>query len=493
MKERILKKINPDFIAIFIFAILIGSINFYIKFEINDELWNFSNVYKMCNGYQIYKDLNVIITPLFFYLGELFLKVFGTNYFSFKIYNFFIYLLLYTAVYSIFKNLNKRRIKAFIYTIIVFLFSFIDIRAGANYNTLAIAIVLIGILVNLKIDKDKWHLPYLQGIITFAIFMTKQNIAVFYFMGIFISDLFICKSKKCIIKIIKFYLKQVLTIILLGIIFLYALKLQGNLYDFINFCVLGIDEFASNNVLFKGDVISIICINFISIILSIIFINNKMIENKIKYSNIKMLPIAVLLILMSYPIFNIYHVTLGSVVCIILLLSNIDYIIIEKVLDNKIENVIKIYKIIACIIFFAGIIIFITYNILYVQKSKNPFQIYKGSIMTEEQIEKINKICKYIKSNEENGKSVKIISCRANLYMNVLNKNNGVLDLPFYGNFGNKGENIVIDYIKDAENAKILIQKDDKIPWQESYKIRNYIKENLNYEGEIEDFLIYSK
>ena len=89
MKERILKKINPDFIAIFIFAILIGSINFYIKFEINDELWNFSNVYKMCNGYQIYKDLNVIITPLFFYLGELFLKVFGTNYFSFKIYNFF--------------------------------------------------------------------------------------------------------------------------------------------------------------------------------------------------------------------------------------------------------------------------------------------------------------------------------------------------------------------------------------------------------------------
>ena len=491
MKERILKKINPDFIAIFIFAILIGSINFYIKFEINDELWNFSNVYKMCNGYQIYKDLNVIITPLFFYLGELFLKVFGTNYFSFKIYNFFIYLLLYTAVYSIFKNLNKRRIKAFIYTIIVFLFSFIDIRVGANYNTLAIAIVLIGILVNLKIDKDKWHLPYLQGIITFAIFMTKQNIAVFYFMGIFISDLFICKSKKCIIKIIKFYLKQVLTIIILVIIFIGVLKLQGNLYDFINFCVLGINEFASNNIIFKENVIGIVCINFI--ILSIIFIKNKIIENKIKYINMKILPISILLILMGYPIFNIYHATLGSIVCMILLLYNIDYMIVEKVFDDKIEMVIKTYKIIACITFFVGIIICITYNIFYVQKSQNPIPIYKGSIMTEEQIKKINKICKYIKSNEENGKSVKIISCRANLYMNVLNKNNGVLDLPFYGNFGNKGENIVIDYIKDAENAKILIQKDDKIPWQESYKIRNYIKENLKFEGEIEDFLIYSK
>lgn len=388
MKERILKKINPDFIAIFIFAILIGSINFYIKFEINDELWNFSNVYKMCNGYQIYKDLNVIITPLFFYLGELFLKVFGTNYFSFKIYNFFIYLLLYTAVYSIFKNLNKRRIKAFIYTIIVFLFSFIDIRVGANYNTLAIAIVLIGILVNLKIDKDKWHLPYLQGIITFAIFMTKQNIAVFYFMGIFISDLFICKSKKCIIKIIKFYLKQVLTIIILVIIFIGVLKLQGNLYDFINFCVLGINEFASNNIIFKENVIGIVCINFINIILSIIFIKNKIIENKIKYINMKILPISILLILMGYPIFNIYHATLGSIVCMILLLYNIDYMIVEKVFDDKIEMVIKTYKIIACITFFVGIIICITYNIFYVQKSQNPIPIYKGSIMTEEQIKK---------------------------------------------------------------------------------------------------------
>ncbi len=401
--------------------------------------------------------------------------------------------MLYTAVYSIFKNLNKRRIKAFIYTIIVFLFSFIDIRVGANYNTLAIAIVLIGILVNLKIDKDKWHLPYLQGIITFAIFMTKQNIAVFYFMGIFISDLFICKSKKCIIKIIKFYLKQVLTIIILVIIFIGVLKLQGNLYDFINFCVLGINEFASNNIIFKENVIGIVCINFINIILSIIFIKNKIIENKIKYINMKILPISILLILMGYPIFNIYHATLGSIVCMILLLYNIDYMIVEKVFDDKIEMVIKTYKIIACITFFVGIIICITYNIFYVQKSQNPIPIYKGSIMTEEQIKKINKICKYIKSNEENGKSVKIISCRANLYMNVLNKNNGVLDLPFYGNFGNKGENIVIDYIKDAENAKILIQKDDKIPWQESYKIRNYIKENLKFEGEIEDFLIYSK
>ena len=348
-------------------------------------------------------------------------------------------------------------------------------------------------IINFKIDKDKWHLPYLQGIITFAIFMTKQNIAVFYFMGIFISDLFICKSKKCIIKIIKFYLKQVLTIIILVIIFIGVLKLQGNLYDFINFCVLGINEFASNNIIFKENVIGIVCINFINIILSIIFIKNKIIENKIKYINMKILPISILLILMGYPIFNIYHATLGSIVCMILLLYNIDYMIVEKVFDDKIEMVIKTYKIIACITFFVGIIICITYNIFYVQKSQNPIPIYKGSIMTEEQIKKINKICKYIKSNEENGKSVKIISCRANLYMNVLNKNNGVLDLPFYGNFGNKGENIVIDYIKDAENAKILIQKDDKIPWQESYKIRNYIKENLKFEGEIEDFLIYSK
>ena len=45
----------------FIYLILVVS---------NDELWNFQNIYKMINGYTIYNDSNVIITPIFFYLNH---------------------------------------------------------------------------------------------------------------------------------------------------------------------------------------------------------------------------------------------------------------------------------------------------------------------------------------------------------------------------------------------------------------------------------------
>lgn len=55
-----------------ILIIILSAFTFNMKLEVGDDLWNFSNIYKMTNGYTIYKDINVIITPLFFYLGEIF-------------------------------------------------------------------------------------------------------------------------------------------------------------------------------------------------------------------------------------------------------------------------------------------------------------------------------------------------------------------------------------------------------------------------------------
>ena len=48
-------------------AVSLVALNYNLELSANDELWNFSNILKMINGYTIYKDLNVIITPLFFY------------------------------------------------------------------------------------------------------------------------------------------------------------------------------------------------------------------------------------------------------------------------------------------------------------------------------------------------------------------------------------------------------------------------------------------
>ena len=76
--------------------------------------------------------------------------------------------------------------------------------------------------------------------------------------------------------------------------------------------------------------------------------------------------------------------------------------------------------------------------------------------------------------------------------MNILNRNNGDFDLPFYGNMGKAGENGMIEKISKLHNTKILIltEKDDE--FQESQKVMKYIKNNLKYEGTIQQFSIYT-
>ena len=87
--EKIKKK-EDVFIFLLIAFSLIG-ITLNVKLDASDELWNFQNIYKMYNGFVIYKDANVICTPLFFYIGNLLFRVLGANFFVFRIYSIVIY------------------------------------------------------------------------------------------------------------------------------------------------------------------------------------------------------------------------------------------------------------------------------------------------------------------------------------------------------------------------------------------------------------------
>ena len=80
-------------LILIIFAISCRSFNIS-ELTSNDELWNFSNIYNMTCGFTIYKDINVIITPLFFWIGTLLFKIFGSNYLTFRFYYLDLVLLL---------------------------------------------------------------------------------------------------------------------------------------------------------------------------------------------------------------------------------------------------------------------------------------------------------------------------------------------------------------------------------------------------------------
>ena len=63
-------------------------------------------------------------------------------------------------------------------------------------------------------------------------------------------------------------------------------------------------------------------------------------------------------------------------------------------------------------------------------------------------------------------------------------------DEPLVGNFGKDGEDGVIKRILELDSTIILISEEKK-NWQESDKVRNYIKNNFEYIGMIEDLQIY--
>ena len=73
-----------------------------------------------------------------------------------------------------------------------------------------------------------------------------------------------------------------------------------------------------------------------------------------------------------------------------------------------------------------------------------------------------------------------------------LNKNNGIFDLAFLGNYGKGGEETLINKIKELDNSVILIETDiENMFWQESKNARNYIINNYKKVGEIQEFSIY--
>lgn len=485
--KKILKKYNSELtenVGIIALIIMVVSIFvFYVIIKPNDELWNFSNVYKMYNGEIIYQDCNVIITPLFFYIGEILFKLISPNYLVFRIYNLILFSIFYFLIYRLFRKLEISRVKSLTYLILIFLIGIKLILIGANYNTLALIFVLIGILYNLNQEKNKYE-TIIQGTILFLVFMAKQNIGILYLLGMIILN---CVRYKEMIKIIKESVKQVIIFIVMFGIYCIYLALNHNLYNFFNYAFMGIFEFNESNMIFDNYIIFWI-LEIIFAIVIIFLINRKLkIDETIKNKITVLLSFAIPIMLLAYPIFNEIHIILSSIFMVITFIYFIDRILLKELMENKkIEKIFKVFNVI-CIIFFFTL--FILINATYITNiNNNIFKPYYGGILKNE--ESIEKVVKYIQSEREKGIEVKFISHKANMYNNILKINNGKIDLPFYGNLGIDGVKGLIEEIKNMKNTNILIGKEE-LKYQEPKEVIDFIKNNYKKIGEIEEFYIY--
>lgn len=479
IKEIIVKHDELSFVLLF-FVIIFG-ITMYIKTEPTDEIWNFQNIYKMYNGYKIYIDANVITTPLFHVIGVVIFKLCGANFFIFRLYGVLINTMIILGIYKIQKSLGVSKTLSVFFSMIFILAEMNVFHNTTNYNNLCIMFETYGLLFAInknKISNNKFVI--IEAIIVFLIFITKQNIGIFYLIFIMLYNLIFEKENKWenILKILGVN-------VIFGLIFIFILYKNNILNGFINYTVLGISEFASRNFAVNAPIIKLIVISAINTICVYLINKKQLFDDKI-VKNINIMAIlAFSNIMVAYPIFNVSHIDI-SLVFMYLLLMYIFYNIFIDFFDNK-KIVNKITKISLIIL----LIISVVRSVMYFNKIINTYEysnLYFGSMLSNELKYKINEVTEYINNSEEN---VVVVSTEAALYMMPLNRSNGNLDEPLLGNFGKDGEDGAIKEISEMKNTKIIINKEAKKDYQESEKIIQYIKNNLNYIGSINDLLIY--
>ncbi|MFR8233229.1 MAG: glycosyltransferase family 39 protein [Clostridia bacterium] len=484
------KILNKDYILFGILFLIAVGIGENINIAVSDELWNFQNIYKIYNGYGIYEGANIIITPLFFYIGNFIFKIFGANFLVFRLYNCILVTILFFIIYKILKELIKNRKISFIITMLVILYGkFFIISLGANYNTMALGIVLIGIYL-LITNKIK-NMQLVQGIITGLIFFTKQNIGVYYGLAYFIYLIFTFDKKNEKIKdVCKNIFKYFLGILLVGSIFLIELILNNKIYGFIDYTILGMSEFSIKNIGIEWNSL----IFFISIFVLNIIVTKFLIKkgslNEIEVRNLKIfLPFSIILALWAFPIFNKGHIFFGIIISVINLLYCVYIMFKDIIKENRIVKIVY-YGLIICLLIFS------TSNFLnwYNNITSDIYQIeysdpYFGTIINNDQYKDIEEVTSYIKNSEKN---TIILSEKAGLYMIPLNRSNGKFDLPLLGNLGKKGEDGLIEEIKNLKNMQILLYtgKGNESN-QEPEKAIEYVRNNWTKIDSVNEFDVY--
>lgn len=136
------KKFLKIIVLVVLLILPLALISINNELIIGDEIWNFQNIMKMINGGKIYVDNNVIITPIFYFLGIPLIKLLGSNILGFRIYNVIIFCFLLLSIFYIFKLLKIDNLKCSLYTLLIFLFVMPYIPVGANYNVLAVSLYL---------------------------------------------------------------------------------------------------------------------------------------------------------------------------------------------------------------------------------------------------------------------------------------------------------------------------------------------------------------
>ncbi len=427
---------KKDILILVIIFIYTGILITYSNAD-NDLIWNYGFSYNFANHLLMYKDYNMVITPLYPFLGGILMRILGNNFLIFNLYNTILSTILYYYLY-------KKYPHTFIPSII--LISFI---LRPSYNFLVLFLVLI--LLNIKEEKD-----FFIGFILGLLFLTKQSFILLILPSIYL----ITKPKRLFKRIGAFFLPC--------LFFLIYFILTNTFLDFLNYTFLGLFSFSSKNSFFN---IGTIFILSLIIYLFLYYLKTK---------DIKVLYLITYQI-MAYPIFNTMHIILSIIPVIIYFLDKL----VKKKKYNL--NYLRYFNYFVSILLICPLL-------------SIPLQYLNKDLVEGENALEYKDISRSYLVNKDlflkevpNLNNTYFLMYDAYIYKYLLNNPITSYDLLLNGNLGYNGEERVIDYFNSLDSNTYFVLNRAYTGGQLSKNIDAYVRNHYLKVKDFQEFTLYKK
>ena len=420
-----MKYLKYVIIFIVFFYVLLIPYNMYF----GDTIVNYGFSYALSIGEIPYKDFNLII-PLFSpFIYSIVLLVNKSIISVFLLQSLFLTMLF---------NLMEKKLNNKIY--LLFLLILFNYPIGLvsflfpGYN------FLLYLLLFLIIYLEEYNKDYLIGLLIGLAIITKHTIGIFFIIP---SIIFYYKDYRKL-------LTRFITMLIPIFIFFIYLIITKSLNNFVNLCILGLFDFASNNnhinYLLLG--IALICLLYF---IYIIIIDRKNISNYY----------LLLSLLFIIPLVDQYHLSY-------LVISTL-FIFINRL---NIEKYYKSFIIIDLIIICLWTFIAFNYNdFRFVSYNNYPLRYLSNSWKSN-----YDGIDKFIKKNDN---TVLFLLGTENYFYKITNNMKiSYFDLPNYGNYGYDGYSTMKGKIDNLDNTYFIINKSAFV--NKSFN-QQYYKELVDY------------
>ena len=512
MKKGKIKAISKDFILFIFIAVMVFSIIAINPISNLDEIWNYNTARAITQNLIPYKDISMITTPLLPMITAIFLKLIANEVIVSRVLASVLWGGVLFSIFKILKLLIKEENTCLIITALLGLL-FRDCYC-IDYNILSLMFSLVILYIELKnIDKPHFEnnkTDFLIGILAGLTVCTKQSIGAILAIIVVGYKIIFVQNKKEFIEYLKTAFKRIIGILIPMILVFIYLIATNSLQDFINYAVLGISTFSNkipyaqlmNNDKKEIQILSRIMpfILLAMAVLTIVLQNKKKKENIGNIDNkiLTMLIYSLSTIIIMYPISDEIHFLIAGTITFIglaYILYLLGITIYNKINLQSKKKIYKITSLMISIIAIAFIAVRGIENITeYTKQEKNEtIEHYKNIQISEYLQERINEIDNFILEQEKENKKVYILDAEAAIYMIPINNYNKDYDMFLKGNIGKDGQEGQIQKIKQKEtNEIILIRKRNlQSNWQTPTEVVNYVRENLEFMGEVSIYEVY--